>query len=61
MVRAMKTRGLDDVQALLRRVTRLAALRRIGEADYEYIASRLKEIEARIIEMRERNVEEEPF
>lgn len=61
MVRAMKTRGLMDVQSLLRRVTRLSALRRIGEEDHEYIASRLKQIEARIIEMTERNVEEEPF
>jgi len=60
-MKAMKTRGMDDVLALRRRVTRLSALRRIGKEDHDYIAIRLDEIETRIIEMRERNVEEEPF
>jgi hypothetical protein len=60
MVAPMKTAGLLAVQGLLARATRLYALRRIGEEDFRYIEERLKEMEARIIAMRERQVEE-PF
>lgn len=60
MVAPMKTAGLTAAQGLLARATRLYALRRIGEDDFRYLEQRLKEIEARIISMRERQVEE-PF
>jgi len=60
MVAPMKTAGLLAVQGLLARATRLYALRRIGEEDFRYLEQRLKEMETRIIEMRERQVEE-PF
>ena len=60
MVAPMKTAGLTAVQGLLARATRLYALRRIGEQDFRFIEERLKQVEARIIEMRERQVEE-PF
>jgi hypothetical protein len=60
MVAPLKTRGVTEVQSLLRRVTRLHALRRVGEEDFRFIAKRLKEIEARIVEMHEQGVED-PF
>lgn len=60
MVAPMKTAGLTAVQGIIARATRLYALRRIGEDDFRYIEERLKQVEARIIEMRERQVEE-PF
>ena len=59
MVAPLKTRGLDEVQGLLRRAVRLYGLRRIGEQDFRFIEERLKEIEARIISMRESNPLEE--
>lgn len=58
MVAPLKTRGLTEVRGLLGRVGRLYALRRIGEEDFRFLDKRLKEIEARIIEMHERGVEE---
>lgn len=61
MVAPLKTRGLVELRSLIRRNGRLYALRRIGETDFKYIDQRLKEIEARIELMRERNVREEPF
>jgi hypothetical protein len=60
MVAPMKTAGLLAVQGLLARATRLYALRRIGEDDFRYVEQRLKEVEARIIAMRESGIEE-PF
>lgn len=60
MVAPMKTRGLEDVRELLRRAGRLYGLRRIRPDDFRYIEVRLKEIEARIVAMREAGVEE-PF
>lgn len=60
MVAPMKTRGLLDVQELLRRAGRLYGLRRIGSEDFRYIETRLKEVEARIIQMTEQGVED-PF
>ena len=58
MVAPLKTRGLDDTRELLRRLGRLYNLHRIGTEDYFFIQKRLKEIEARIIVMREANTEE---
>lgn len=60
MVAPMKTRGLEEVRLALKRISRLYSLRRIGEEDFRYIEKRLKEAEARIIEMRETKVED-PF
>lgn len=60
MVAPLKTRGLEEVRALLARATRLHGLRRIGEEDFRYLTVRLKEMEARIIAMHEQGVEE-PF
>jgi hypothetical protein len=60
MVAPMKTTGLEAVRNLLRRNARLYALRRISTHDFRYIEQRLKEVEARIISMREHGVEE-PF
>ncbi len=60
MVAPMKTRGLSDVASLLRRLTRLYGLRRVSEEDFRYMERRLKEVEARIISMTERGVED-PF
>lgn len=53
MVAPLKTRGIDDLRLLLRRLGRLYGLRRIGEEDFRFIERRIKEIEARIISMRE--------
>lgn len=50
---SMKVTGLVQVKALLQRVGRLHAMRRIGEDDHDYISKRLKEVEARIVSMRE--------
>lgn len=58
MVAPLKTRGLDDIRELLRRLGRLYGLNRIGTEDFLFIQKRLKEIEARIIAMREANIEE---
>lgn len=58
-MRSMKTRGLAEVQAGRKRAQRLAAMGRVGEADEQYIVSRLKEVEARIVEMHEYGEEEE--
>jgi hypothetical protein len=58
-MRSMKTRGLAEVQAARKRAQRLAAMGRVSEENEEYIVSRLKEVEARIVEMREETGEEE--
>ena len=58
-MRPMKTRGLADVQAARKRMQRLAAMGRVGEADEDYVVTRLKEVEARIVEMHEETGEEE--
>lgn len=60
MVAPLKTRGLHDVRGLRKRAAHLFSLRRIREADFRFIDGRLAEVEDRIIEMRERRVEE-PF
>lgn len=55
----MKVNGLQEVQSARKRCQRLAAMGRIGEADERFIVSRLKEVEARIVEMNEETGEEE--
>lgn len=58
-MKSMKTNGLSEVQAARKRAQRLAAIGRISEENAEYIVSRLKEVEARIVEMREETGEED--
>lgn len=53
MARPLKDAGMREVAALRRRVGRQLALGRILPADAAYIDSRLKEVEARIVSMRE--------
>ena len=55
MARTLKTKGLEELQALRTRARRQQGLGRIGAADAEFIVSRLNEVEARIVSMREKN------
>lgn len=52
-MRPLKDAGLAEVQALRRRTRRQHAMSRIAAADFEYIDSRLDEVEARIVSMQE--------
>ena len=62
MVASLKTRGLEEVRRLHNRLTRLYGLGRVSERDFLYLDQRCKEIEARIIEMREHGATTEgPF
>ena len=54
-MRPLKDAGLAEVQALRRRTRRQHAMGRIGKADFEFIDSRLDEVEARIVSMQEFN------
>lgn len=53
MAAPLKTAGLAELAAIRKRVKRQLAMERIDRADHDYIISRLDEIEARIINMRE--------
>lgn len=55
MARTLKTKGLEELDALRRRARRQQGLGRIGSKDAEYIVTRLNEVEARIISMTEEN------
>lgn len=55
MARTLKTRGLEELRTLRRRVERQYALERIGRYDKEYLVEHLNRVEARIIGMTERN------
>lgn len=61
MAAPLKTAGLRELTALRRRVARQAAMERIGWDDAKYINTRLDEIEARIIAMREEGVEDDGY
>lgn len=52
-MRSLKSRGVEDVSLLRRRVRRLLALGRIYPADADYITKRLNEVEAKIVSMHE--------
>ena len=54
-MRTLKSRGLQEISLVRQRARRQYALGRISKADWEYIDSRLDEVEARIISMREIN------
>lgn len=53
MARPLKDAGLREAAALRRRTGRQLALGRILPQDAEYIDTRLKEVEARIVSMHE--------
>lgn len=55
MARTLKTKGLEELNALRNRARRQQGLGRIGAADADFIVKRLNEIEAKIIAMRESN------
>lgn len=53
-MRTLKERGLQrELKPLQRRVARAYAMERISSDDYNYLSKRLKEVEARIVEMTE--------
>ena len=54
-MRTLKSRGLAEVQRIRQRARRQLAFQRISKADYDYIDTRLDEVEARIISMSEIN------
>jgi hypothetical protein len=53
MARSLKTAGLRELDALRKRAARQLAMGRADRDDIEYITTRLDEVEARIISMRE--------
>lgn len=54
MARGLKTRGLEELDLLRRRVKRQHLLKRIGKEDCDWLVEQLDKIEARIITMSER-------
>lgn len=52
-MRGVKDRGLEELQALRKRVVRAHAMGRIGKADNDFIVEHLNAVEARIIGMQE--------
>lgn len=54
-MKSVKVRGLMELHQLRRRVNNAHGLDRISRLDRDYIVSRLDEVEARIIAMRETN------
>lgn len=63
MVARLKDKGLVEIATLRRRTLNLAGLKRISQADADYIVARLNEIDARIASMREKSPRgnERPF
>jgi hypothetical protein len=53
MTRPLKVNGLVELGRLTRRLKHQFALQRIGEDDFKYLLQRTKELEARIVVMRE--------
>ncbi len=58
MAAPLKTAGLRELASLRKRAKRQLAMERVGAVDVDYIVSRLDEVEARIIEMREEGMED---
>jgi hypothetical protein len=52
-MKPVKERGMGELRAFASRVRRVRALDRIGEADAQYILTRVSEIEARVVAMTE--------
>ncbi|QSL67820.1 hypothetical protein [Nocardia phage P3.1] len=55
MARSLKSRGLEELRTLRRRVERQYALGRILRSDREFLVKHLDEVEARITKMSEKN------
>ena len=55
MAKSLKTRGLDELLILKRRVNRQLGLGRISVVDADFLIEHVNEIEARIISMNEKN------
>ncbi len=53
MAAPLKTAGLRELEALRKRVRRQFAMERISGVDAEYMLTRLNEVEAYIVKMRE--------
>ena len=60
MVRPMKTRGSNELLALLKRTRQLRALGRISGADADFIVEQLQSVAARIVMMPETDERGEP-
>jgi hypothetical protein len=52
-VESLKTRGVQELEALRKRVRKSRAMGRISKSDYDFLEERLDEIEARIVAMTE--------
>lgn len=59
MAAPLKTAGLRELEALRKRAKRQLAMERADRSDIEYITTRIDEIEARIIKMREEGTEDD--
>lgn len=55
MARTLKSKGLEEVRDLIKRINRQERLGRIGKKDWANLISRAKEIEAIIVNMTEIN------
>lgn len=55
MARSIKSRGLSELRSLRARVLRQHALERISRPDRDWLITHIDELEARIIQMQERN------
>ena len=53
MARSLKTKGLEELEQLRRRVNRQHSLERISKADRDFLNEHLDIVEARIIRMDE--------
>lgn len=59
MAKPLKVAGLQESEALRRRVRRQLAMRRIAKTDADYLIDLLDQFDARVVEMREENGEED--
>lgn len=51
----MKTRGAEEIAALRRRVRRQFTLGRIRKGDHDYLVGLLNQMEARVVQMYEKD------
>ena len=59
MAKPLKVAGLQESEALRRRVRRQLAMRGIAKDDADYLIDLLDKFDARVVKMREENGEEE--
>lgn len=53
MALPLKTKGLEELYSLKRRVKRQKAMERISKSDHDYLVSMLDDVEAKIVRMQE--------